>query len=125
MSYNITVVGCVIRERAAPLITLITQKNMNDGVIVHLGNVGVILSFYCYGRYVFYGHAEIMKRALFRVKRGFLGDVRNIGTPRLSSWMLENIPEGLAFQDFPEPIRKEALLFQYDGKYRRLVTSFF
>ncbi|MEG0588014.1 MAG: transposase, partial [Akkermansia sp.] len=27
--------------------------------------------------------------------------------PRLSSWMLENIPEGLALQDFPEPIRKK------------------
>lgn len=70
MPYNITVVGCVIRERATPLITLITQKNMNDRVIVHLGNVGVILSFYCYGWYVLYGHAEIMKFVLFRVKRG-------------------------------------------------------
>ncbi|MEG2237793.1 MAG: transposase, partial [Akkermansia sp.] len=27
--------------------------------------------------------------------------------PRLSSWMLENIPEGLTLQDFPEPIRKK------------------
>ncbi|MEG2236322.1 MAG: transposase, partial [Akkermansia sp.] len=24
-----------------------------------------------------------------------------------SSWMLENIPEGLTLQDFPEPIRKK------------------
>lgn len=71
MPYDITVVGGVIGERAAPLITLITQKNMNDRVIVHLGNVGVILSFYCYGRYVLYGHAEIMKCALSCVKRGF------------------------------------------------------